>query len=123
MKILKETFVDRIRNRFAAPHAVKIIADLQRASFREDVAYMAAKEASELVAHYRREARTAIRCYRMWQHRKTVRALFEPARDQEGRTLHADARAKAALYLDVLRDYRDLVALSIAHYQTKANDA
>ncbi len=85
MKILKETFVERIRNRFAAPHAVKIIADLQRASFREDVAYMAAKEASELVAHYRREARTAIRCYRLWQHRKTVRALFEPARDQEGR--------------------------------------
>lgn len=120
MKILKETLAERIRNRFAPPHAVKIIADLQRADFSEDVAYMAAKEASELLAHYRREARTAIRCYRLWQHRQSVRALLQPTVDQEGRTLLADARAKASLYIDAMRDYRDLIALSVSHYERKS---
>jgi hypothetical protein len=119
MKILKETLVERIRNRLNPPHAVKIIAGLQRAAFREEIAYMAAKEASELVAHYRREARTAIRCYRLWQNRGCVRAMLQPTVDQEGRTLLADARAKASLYIDALRDYRDLIELSVSHYHSK----
>lgn len=123
MKILKETLFERIRNRLAPDHAVKIIARLQRTSFRKEMCYGAVKEASELLERYRVEARLSIRSLRMWESSEAMRAAMQPTRDAYGRMLAQQARAATSLYLDARRDYLDLVSLSIARCQGKpAND-
>lgn len=123
MKILKETLFERIRNRMAPANAVKVITALQRATHREEIDFMATKEASEMVERYGLETRMAIRDFRRWQTRQVTREMRQPIFEQEGRFLKAAARAKASLYLDAKRDYLDLVDLSMSMYgDNPAND-
>jgi len=121
MKILEQTFFERLRNRMAPKNAVAVIALLQRAAANETIDYMAMKEASELVERYRLEARVAIRQYRRWQTRRAVAEALEPLTSQEGRIALGNARAAASLYIDAMRDYRDLHRLAMAPYEP-AND-
>lgn len=113
MKILKETFFDRIRNRMAPPHAVKTIATLQKMK-GTGIDYLAVKEASEMVERYKLEAKLSIRQFRAWQLRRPSHAIGEPHHTEQGRILLHSARASAALYLDARRDYLELVAIALA---------
>lgn len=122
MKILKETWIDRIRNRLAPPHAVKVIARLTRAAHRREMDYMLIKEASEYVERYKLEARLSMKALRSFETRRAVADLIGPLREQEGRILRSDAVAKAALYLDARREYHDLVNLAMGRLLTPAND-
>lgn len=123
MKLLQETFFERIRNRMAPANAVKLIAVLHKAK-GQGVDYLAVKEASEMVDRYKLEARIAIRQYRTWQLRRPGHAIAEPHHAQHGRILLQSARAAASLYLDARRDYLDLVAFALAHIKAPfpAND-
>ena len=120
MKIPKETLFERIRNRLGPANAVKTILTLQKAGYRAEIAYMAVKEASELVDRYKLEARSAIRHLRVWEATEAVRLMMAPSRQQHGQMLARQARAASALYLDARRDYMDLVELSIAHCNATA---
>ena len=116
MNILKETLIERIRNRLAPPNAVKVIKTLQRFDKNRDIEMMAAKEASEMVDRYKMEARMAIRIFRQHQTRLALRDLSRSVLDQETRLLESAARAKCSLYLDAKRDYHDLMTMMIGRY-------
>ena len=122
MKLLKETLFDRIRNRLAPPNAVKVIKNLKRASGRAELSYMEIKEASQYVERYKIEAKAAMKAWRSWNTRAAVSELVGALRLQEGRILRSDAVAKASLYLDAQRDYRDLVNLAMGQARPPAND-
>ncbi len=115
MKLPTETFFERIRNRLSPAEANDAIRQLKKAAGRAEVSYMAVKEASELLDRMRMEARSAIRHYRVWQADQTVKRVLAASHADHGRILHDQARIKASLYLDAMRNYRDLVRLSIAH--------
>jgi hypothetical protein len=112
----KENLFDRIRNRLSPVRAAITVATLQKAAIREEISNRAAQEAEALLRHYRTQARCAIREYRQWQADRAVSETLQALRDQEGRMLHGQARAKASLYLDAMRDHRDLINLSISQY-------
>ena len=143
MKILKETFFERIQNRMMPENAIRVITRLQKASANRTIDYMDLKEASEMLARYRTEARIAIRTYRRWQSRQKSAALLAPLQDQqgriwenrqliaeilephtseEGRILLQQARAQATLYLNASCDYRDLFELAMRPYVISSND-
>ena len=123
-KLLKETFFERIQNRFSRENAVEIITELQRAKAQDTIDYMAVKEASEMVERYKLHAKLAIRAYRRWRTRMAMRQLHRATLDQEGRLLREAARSASSLYLDARRDWRDLQAMAIAEFQDEpANDA
>ena len=143
MKILKETFFERIQNRMMPENAIRVITRLQKASANRTIDYMDLKEASEMLARYRTEARIAIRTYRRWQSRQKSAALLAPLKDQqgriwenrqliaeilephtseEGRILLQQARAQATLYLNASCDYRDLFELAMRPYVISSND-
>ena len=124
MKVMKETLFERIRNRFEPAEAAEIIEALLRATEREEIGHRSVVEASEMVERIKLEARCAIRAYRVWRTHQVVREMHRATYDQEGRYLRDAARNLSSLYLDVRRDYQDLVALSIAKHQDEpANDA
>ena|SRR5688572_4551027 len=113
MKILKETFFERLRNRLGPGNAIKTLRVLRRASQKGSFDYMVIKEASELLDRYRLEARVSIHVFRNWQVRRAVSDTLAPLKDQEGRILLESARASASLYLDAARDYRDLYRMAM----------
>lgn len=117
MKILGETLFERIQNRPAPANAVRVIKTLERAAARREIDYMTVKEASELIDRYKLEARIAIRAYRKWTTRNVVTEMLTPLNDHQGRILHKYARASAALYIDAMRDYRDLLRLASLPYR------
>ena len=114
MKILKETLLERIRNRFAPANAVRIITDLHRATRAGVIDYMVFREASEMVDRYKLEARHAIKAVRRFQLRMAAREINRPTLEQEGRILISQARATIALYRDARNDLNDLLALALA---------
>ncbi len=122
MKTFQENWMQRIKGRFGPANAVQDLMRRQKAGFDYDAAYMMAKEASEILAHYRREARFAIRTLRLWQARET--GAHGPIRERRARALKADAVAKAKRYSEARRAYEELVAFSIAAIsaRTSAND-
>lgn len=141
MKILRETFFERIQNRMMPENAIRVITRLQKASANRTIDYMDLKEASEMLARYRTEARIAIRTYRRWQsrrrsaemlaplqqgraweNRQLIAEVLEPHTSEEGRILLQQARAQASLYLNAYRDYRDLFELAMKPYVIASND-
>lgn len=143
MKILKETLFERIQNRMMPENAIRVIARLQKASANRTIDYMDLKEASEMLARYRTEARIAIRTYRRWQSRQRSAQMLGPLKDQqgrvwenrqliaevlephateEGRILLQQARAQASLYLNASCDYRDLFEMAMKPYVIASND-
>lgn len=120
MKMLRETFFERLCNRLGPRTALKVMANLHRAR-RSGIDYMVVKEASELLERYRHEMRSAVRSYRQWQACEAVTQALSPLRAQEGRQLQAHARALTHLVLDARRDYKDLCELAIARCE-RAND-
>jgi hypothetical protein len=110
MNAMRESFVDRIRNRLRAAEADAVLAAIDRAAANQVFHHVAARQTAELVAHYKSEARYAIRQYRLWQYREAVRALLEPLHEAEGRHLLDAARGAATLYLDARQDYAALLA-------------
>jgi hypothetical protein len=120
---LKENLHERIRNRFNVGQADAIIAMLKMAGSNRDSSQDAVRDASWLVNRYRVQARAAIRNYREWQAEKAGSEILQALRDQEGRVLLGHARAMSSLYLDALRDHRDLISLSVSQYgDTQALD-
>lgn len=117
MKILKETLFERIRNRMAPANAVHVIKTLERAAARQEIDYMTIKEASEMMQRHKLEARSAIRAYRRWSARSAVTLLLSPLKDRQQRVMLQYARDAASLYLDAMRDYRDLCRLAMLPYR------
>lgn len=124
MKMIQETLFERIRNRMAPANAVRVIADLQRATRMGGVDYMMFREASEMVERYKLEARHAIKAVRRYQCRQAMHEFSKPTHLHEGRLLITHARATIALYRDARRDLADLFALALATKTrtTRAND-
>lgn len=112
-----ETLFDRIRNRLSPDRAAVAVSTLKKAAVREEISYRAAQEAEALLRHYRMQARCAIRQYRQWQADCAVSETLQDLRTREGQMLHEQARAKASLYLEAMRDHRDLIKLSVTQYE------
>ncbi len=98
-------------------NGVKVIAQLQRATSRNGIDYMAVKEASELVQHYKLQARMAIRTYRSFTTLQTTSAILERLVVKKGRLLRDAARAQTSLYQNAKRDYHELVGLALMPYR------
>ena len=114
MKLMRETIIERIRNRMAPANAVRVITSLNRARRAGGVDYMVFKEASEMVERYKLEARHAIRAVRRLQLRVAMHDFNRPTLEHEGRLLIANARASIALYRDARRDLNDLLAVAMS---------
>ena len=117
MKILKETFFERLRSRMGPASAIKAIAQVQRAARREQIDYMTIKEASEIVQHYKLQARCAIRSYRRWTDRQATSSILEDLVAEKGRLLRDTARSQTSLYQKAKRDYLELVDLALKPYR------
>jgi hypothetical protein len=115
MKIFKQHWLRRLKTRLGSGNAVAELTRRQTADFDHDAAFMTVKEASEIVAHYRREARFAIRTLRLWQARER-----RPTRLGQGRGLRLEALTKARQYAEARRAYDELVAFSIAAITQRA---
>ena len=116
MKILKETFFERLRSRMGPASAIKAIAQVQRAARQEQIDYMTIKEASEIVQHYKLQARCAIRSYRRWTDRQATSSILEDLVAEKGRLLRDTARSQTSLYQKAKRDYLELVDLALKPY-------
>jgi len=121
MKVIKETLWQRLVNRLPANDAARVKRILKRAGACEEIDYMTVKALSEMVESYQLRARTAIRDYRRWRAREGVQHLAAAGRAREGAVLRHMARESAGLYLDVRRDYNDLIDLAMQRY-SPAND-
>ncbi len=122
MKLPTETFFERIRNRLKPEEANRVIRTLKKAAGQHRIDYMAVKEASELLDRARRAARLSIQDYRQWEAHEAVISALQPTRAETGRQLREQARVKASLYLDAMRNYRDLVRLACEYYGGHSND-
>jgi hypothetical protein len=107
MRILKETFFDRLQNRLAPGEARRAIKAFQRAKHRLDIDYMTVKEMSELVERYRMNAQLACRAVKEWEVRESVRRMQEVYRLREREFLHSHARNAVSIYRDAKQDYLD----------------
>jgi hypothetical protein len=107
MKILKETFFDKLQNWLPPAEARQAIKAFQRAKHRLDIDYMTVKEMSELVERYRMNAKLACRAVKEWEVREAVRRMQEVYRLREREFLLTHARNAVSIYRDAKQDYLD----------------
>ncbi|MCQ0990347.1 hypothetical protein [Jiella marina] len=113
MKILKETFFERLRNRLPANDARRAIKAFRRAKHRLDIDYMTVKELSELRERYRTSAMLACRAVKEWEVRHAVRRMQDVYRDRERQILYAQAREAVSIYRDIKQDYVDFYEIAM----------
>lgn len=99
---------------------IRKIKNAQLRSFDTSMAYMLVKEASEILEHYRRTAKVALRAYR--QRKAAQRIHASGPGHRELRLQRTEAAAHTRRYRQARQDYLELAALSLRHYQQPANN-
>lgn len=120
MKYTKETLWDRFFNRLPRTQANDLVQRLKKGASYKEIDYFAVKELEQQIEHHRRQARAAIAEYKQWRASEACRTFFDVFRQREGAHLKAHARAMASVFLDVRRDYADMMKLLMSSI---ANDA
>lgn len=113
MKVLKETFFERLRNRLPQAEAKRAIKAFKRAKHRLDIDYMMVKELSELMERYRMNAQLACRSLKEWEVRQAVRKMEDAYYVRERQNLYIQAREAVSIYKDVKQDYLDFCEIAL----------
>ena len=119
---MKETFVDRLRNRLSPSHARRAIKAFRPVNGKIKIDYLVVKEMSELEERYRTKARHAIQALRAWEGGDALRHMNAVYLRREREFLVSEAQNAVSLWADIRRDYREIRDMAIAEIVKPAND-